>query len=202
MILLNKTCKCLKCEHQDNYNKPEVIISRALCKNCGKHFKNRTGEIHKGLRIIKGLGGKRIACKCIHCGYEDDYDKSAVCRGNVRCNNCKPKYINIINKIFNDLKIIKDLGNRNVICQCIYCGIEDEYQKYSVLKGNVRCKYCSLIINCKDKVINNITVIDRAYTGRDGNDYFNCKCNKCGKELLLTREEIIKYTCHKEKKHG
>ncbi|MBP7211120.1 MAG: hypothetical protein KBA02_08005, partial [Paludibacteraceae bacterium] len=61
----------------------------------------------------------------------------------------------------------------------------------------VGCKKCSLNKNYKDKVINNVTVIKLGYTGRNGQKYYKCKCNKCNEELFLTREEIIDYKCDK-----
>ncbi len=82
--------------------------------------------------------------------------------------------------------------------QCLDCGYTYETEKGKVARGKANCSKCSLRKNYKGNIINNITVIDKGYTGRNGQRYYECKCNNCGEQMYLTRAEILAYKCNKE----
>ena len=251
------TCQCLKCGHTDEYGKSHLINNRLLCKQCGTQRVNKTGEIHRTLKIIEELGKGNVKCECLRCGHIDSYIKNRVTDARVNCKQCtsrigkddtgkiyknfeitkelgkgrveakclKCEHPNNFNKyalqneeakcsncgtniasdhtgeIYRDLKIIKELGKGQLLCKCLLCGREDNYYKHEIVsKKSGNCKHCGVNRGVKitEKIIGNITILNREYTGRDGKTYFKCKCNKCNEELLLTREEIVKYICTKK----
>ena len=192
------SCRCIKCGHLDNYSKYHVTRNSALCKNCGtKNISDRTGEIHGTLRIEKELRNNKVECVCLQCGYTDTYVKADLGRQTVLCKNCGTKYKDRSNEVYNDLKIVEELGNHLVRCICTICGEKDIYNKDNIVHSKLTCRACGIGKNYRGKVINNVKLIDYAYKGRDGNNYYNCKCIKCGEGLILIREEIVKYICSK-----
>ena len=191
-------CTCIKCNYASEYIKYGVINDKLTCKNCVTRIKDKTGEIHRELEIIEELGGKKIKCRCIKCGHIDDYYKYAVLKDVSLCNKCGIRIgKNRLGEIYRGLKIIKELGGNKVKCECNICGHIDDYYKGPLTSNGVVCVECGTINRCIGKSINNIAIIAFAYKGRDENRYYNCRCTKCGEELILTREEIIKYMCDK-----
>ncbi len=196
-------CECIKCGHKEYYRKALVVRNIPICKVCElrANVVNRTGQIYGDLQIIEELGGKKVKCKCIKCGYEDTYYKHTVLGYGVHCRQCgkaKTTLIDMTGQTFNNLTIIKELGKQRVLCKCTDCSKEAIYIKSSVTNKKVRCKNCSLIEKYTGNIINNITVIKFAYTGRNNQRYYQCSCNNCGEELFLTREEMLRHQCNKK----
>ena len=188
-------CECIKCKYQEIYERYQVLKNNALCKNCGTKIIDTTGKMFNGLKVIKELGNSTILCKCIKCGHEDNYNKQLVTKHNALCKGCSSRLKYILGSVFGELEIIKELGSNKVNCRCTKCNTQDNYSKYYVIHKEIECKHCGLKRDYAGKIVNNITILELSYTGRDKNKYYNCKCNKCEEELILTREEIVKYSC-------
>ena len=193
---------CQKCGHEDTYRKKCVTEKETSCKKCRTaiNFKDRVGEIHGTFRITKELYNHNVICECLTCGESSEYRKGDIVAQSKACNKCKP-FPNIKDRTgqtFGTFKVINELTKGKVIAQCLLCGYESNYTKFFIVDQSVSCKKCGLSTKFENKIINNIRIIELAYKGRDKNRYFNCKCNKCGEALVLTREEIIEYTCKKE----
>ena len=193
-------CSCTICNNKETYTKTYVTGLKTICKFCERIVirVDRTGEIHRNLKVIKELGNQRIDCECLKCGHKDEYDKKSFVDLKASCKNCglgikKDR----TGEIFAKLEIIKELGGNRVICKCSICDNEDNYEKSSVIQGSMRCKKCGIGKGYKGVSVKDITILDFAYTGRDGQRYYKCICNKCKEELLLTKEEIIEYKCTK-----
>ena len=193
-------CKCIKCNNTETYIKSRLVSNKLICKNCGSFIRdNKTSEIHRNLKIIEELGGNKVLCKCIKCNHTAEYTKSEVIRDRTACKRCGVKIVRSREgETHRDLKVIEELGGCKVICKCTLCGHTDTYAKSKVVSDNVLCKKCGLYKNHVGKTINTIKITSLNYIGRNKKEYYNCRCTKCGEELILTREEIIKYTCTKK----
>ena len=99
------SCKCTKCEHTDIYSKSDLQQYNLNCKKCGKKYKDRTGEIYNGLKIIEELGGNRVKCKCVDCGHISENSKGDLTCNKYVCKNCSLKENYRGNKI-NNIKVI------------------------------------------------------------------------------------------------
>ena len=193
-------CKCIKCNNEDTYIKGAVINNELLCKKCNAEVKDKTGKTYKELQIIKELGKNIVTCKCIKCQHEDNYNKQSVTQGKTKCKKCGISSIkDKSGQTYKDLKVIEELGGNKVICKCIICGHQDKYEKGVVIRHRSACSNCGINQKFKGRIVNNITIINLAYIGRDKNKYYNCICNECNKKLVLTREEIIKYICNEKR---
>lgn len=206
---------CIKCGTEDIYYKKAVLEKNAVChnKNCENSMiglVNREGEKHGKLVITEEIGGGKVKAKCVLCGTEGKYAKinvineRAICK-NENCINSKRKtFINRAGEVHGSLKVIEDKGCGKLKTQCLKCGYCDDNQyKQSVIECTAMCKNCGIggshFKNIEGHTINNITVLNYEYKGRDGNPYYTCMCNKCQEEMLLNYDEIFTYTCTKEK---
>ena len=115
---------------------------------------DRTGEIHNNIKIIEELGGNKVKGLCIKCGHIGRYTKQYCLNGNPTCKGCG-LHRGIISKVgqtFNNLRVIKELGLQQLRCECITCGVIDDYCKSKVSKEKQSCKHCySIYSKCKSK---------------------------------------------------
>ena len=197
--------QCLICGSIKEYFKNSIVKGTASC-SCTRirsRLIDKTGQTFNNLKIIKELGNERVIAKCRLCGSEKEYRKSKITNGDTKscgCTKDKDKIIDRTGQIFSTFKIIKELGGCMVIAKCTQCTHQDYYKKAVIIRGSISCKNCGVDNGTayRGKIINNIKIIKMAYTGRDGNRYYNCECIKCKERLVLTHEEIIKYTCDME----
>ena len=190
--------RCLLCGSTKEYKKVDIVSRNKKCE-CIPGFRiDRTGQTFNNLQIIKELGNDKVICKCLSCGSEKEFSKNNVAQGTTKSCGCENhKVSDRTEQIFGDLQIIKELSNNKVICKCLMCSKESEYIKSVLTNRGTECKNCGLERNYKGRITNSIKVLDLAYTGRNKNKYYNCECIKCGEGMVLTREEIVKYTCDK-----
>lgn len=195
---------CLDCGTRGIYNKHALIHGVCACKNikCVNHSSKRNiinveGKEFNGLRVTKELGKNKVLAYCNDCKKTKEYDKRNLIAGKSKCSNCKARYRDRIGEVYNNLQVVSREGS-NVTAKCIQCGQLDNYNSRALVVNRAWCKKCGLYAHYKNKVINNVTVLDFAYTGRNNKKYYKCKCNTCKEELLLTHEEIIAYKCNKE----
>ena len=194
--------ECLDCGSEKSYNKYTIVHEERKVTGCGckgRKIIDRTGETFNNLKIIKELHNSRIMAQCLLCGSIKEYEKASIVSGGTKSCRCSKRRGNDkTGQTFNNLKITKELRGGEVKAQCTLCNYEDTYIKVRLTRGEILCTKCNTKYNYKDKIINNIKVTDLAYTGRDGNKYYNCECIKCSEKLLLKHGEIIAYTCNKE----
>lgn len=63
--------KCLKCNNIDEKVKSKIVAKSTRCKFCDDRVRSRVGEIHRGLKIIEELGGRKVRCECTKCKHVD-----------------------------------------------------------------------------------------------------------------------------------
>ena len=193
--------KCLICLTEKELLKNSIVTGHT--KSCGcvmGGLIDKTGQIYANLQIIKELGNGKVTAKCLLCESKKDYRKSQILSGNSKhcgCGRGLSRIKNIAGQIYNNIEIIEELRENKVKGKCLKCGHTDTYTKNRFKQEYVACKNCGLVHNYKDRIIGDIIILDFAYIGRDKNKYYSCKCIKCNEKLILTSEEIVKYTCDK-----
>ena len=193
-------CKCLLCESEKEFSKNNVTRGNTKSCGCDRHkILDRTGEVFGNMKIIKELGNDTVLVRCLLCKSEKEYTKGFIVgRGVNSCGCLVNSRKDVTGQRFKGIEVVKELGADKVIGRCIICNTENNYTKHNIIYQKTECKNCGLTRNYKGQIVNNVKVLRFAYTGRDKNKYYICKCTKCGEELILTREEIIKHTCTKE----
>ena len=193
------TCQCLKCGHKDIYDKHNMGKHRVSCTKCvaARNIADRTGETFRNLTIIEELGKNAVTCKCNKCGAVGDYNKRDLVSEAAPCRSCgvSRTVIDRVGEVYSGLKIVEELGRGRVICICERCGNKGNYSKNRLMVRGAMCQTCNLQEGYRNKVVNNIRVIDFEYTGRDKLKYFTTICLTCGEVLTLNEEEIPKYEC-------
>lgn len=104
------------------------------------------------------------------------------------------KFIDLTGKTFNNLTVIKELGNNRILCRCI-CGSEKEYDKYKVKTGLTKSCGCKRIpvensgrfkaIDYTGKIFNSLTIIKEL-----GHNKVLCKCLECGNIKELRKDRV------------
>lgn len=105
-----------------------------------------TGHQFGRLTVLKDLGGGKITCRC-ECGTVKEYNKSNVVRGLTRSCGCGHKHPNkgvikdLTGKRFGMLVVLKELGNRKVLCHCD-CGNDKIINKAHLQNGDIQSCGC------------------------------------------------------------
>lgn len=206
---------CLICNREATYNKKSLICGKEKyckygdCANKGKGaYISRVGKIYRGLEIIEELPNKKVMVKCTECKTECIRGKSAVVNGTCVCRNteCKnyahPRFVDLTNREFGDFVITKEVMNNDVEARCIKCNTIGTYTKDYLKNGKCLCNNCGVtqayFRRIEGHIINNITVTKFSHTGRNKKQYYYCKCNTCGEEIVMSYDDIFTYQCDKE----
>ena len=148
------------------------------------NFVDRTGEIHRGIEIIKELGDDKVEGKCLNCNHTDIYFKSKLIKDKSLCKKCRngiktTKGVikhNTVGKIYGNVKVIEELGGGKVIGKCLICNKKYIFNKYAISGRHIHS--CSCGKNRKlevGKTYNNLEIIGilDEYT-------VAAKCKQCG----------------------
>ena len=173
--------QCLLCGSVREYDKRWVVKGTNKSCGCVKGIKDKTGQTFNYLTIVQELGGGRIKCRCLKCGSLKEYNKSAVMLGNTKSCGCKAE---VLNKTFNSLKVIEDLGYNKVKCKCLKCGSIKTFYKSRLLHGTYKDCGCSTKI--EGTMHGNLKVVRRI-------DRFKleCKCIDCGIQSVYNRYIVM-----------
>lgn len=105
-------------------------------------------------------------------------------------------FIDRTGQIFNEIKVVQELGGQRVIGECIYCHSRKEYNKKSLVAGrSSRCK-CRSIPKYEDKTgqtFNGIKIVQELGKGRVIGECTHCKSHKEYDKYTVTRNQI--YSC-------
>lgn len=180
--------------------------------------KSYVGKKFNMLTVIEDLGKNKVLCKC-DCGNEKILAKSTVINGGTKSCGClrrnkilssresakKKMIVSYVGKKFNNLTIIKEIGNGRVIAKCD-CGNVIEAKKYNIILGQK--KYCGdkecshkptkqkPINNINDligKKFNNLTVLEEItfIDGKGRNKKkLRCQCD-CGNIIDIVKGNVI-----------
>ncbi|MBP7211119.1 MAG: hypothetical protein KBA02_08000 [Paludibacteraceae bacterium] len=112
------------------------------------------------------------------------------------------KLINRVGETYNNLQIVKELGNQKVLARCIICDEVKEYTKYRLVNSQSRCrnKNCS---NCVERFKSQgglIDILGRVYKGLEiiediGERKIKVKCIHCGTEATYDKIAIRMGNC-------
>ena len=167
----------------------------------GRHhrFIDRTGEIHAGLKILKELGGGKVACQCLICGSTKDYLKGNVVCGDIKSCGCKQKvrgknynFVDKTGEIHGNLKIIKELGKERIIAKCLLCGSEKEYRKCHVDSTERQSCGCQTISNGRaitdrtGEIHGGLQIIEEL-----GGNKVMARCLTCKSEKKYTKGGVV-----------
>lgn len=130
--------RCTSCGLIKERDKGSVMFGNA---GCGCRLDYIIGKIFGNFMVVKELGRSKIVTKCIHCGDISERNKFSVFDEKSRCKNCQlhGKIIDKTGEIYNNFKIVKELGGNRVVTQCLSCGQDKERDKRNVISGKVRC---------------------------------------------------------------
>ena len=186
--------QCIHCGDIKDYNKDSVTQNkRRSCGCLAPKIINRLGEIHRDLRIIEELGGRKVRCQCIKCGYIDTYTKGEIVKNNKSCNNCGKAIVitrNTVGSVFRDLRVDKELGKGKVICTCLKCSEQGEYNKEKLTQLKAICKKCGIkgttLIDRTGQTFGDLQITEELYK-----DKIKCKCIKCGHMDIYTKGAVV-----------
>ena len=100
---------------------------------------------------------------------------------------------NLEGKTFNHLLVLKELGNKKILCKCLLCGNEKIIDKYKVKTGHTKSCGCLLRKNkheLKGAKIGLLEVIEKAQTKKGSTNEWICKC-RCGKYTIVSSSSLI-----------
>lgn len=146
------------------------------------------------LTPIERIGGHRNSylCKC-DCGNTSKVPKHSLMTGNTKSCGCLVNKIDIIEKKFGKLTVIKeyDRDHHNklrYLCKCD-CGNEKIVRKSSLLYGGTKSCGCLVNKNIIGKKYNLLTVIEKDSVV-NGVHYYKCDCDCGTKGVVIARSAI------------
>ncbi len=95
------------------------------------------------LTWLSKVDGNYSKCSCNVCGHVDNYQQSAIRRGNVKCSHCYETKISEECKAAGFTLVVK-VDGRYSKCTCNVCGHVDNYNQANIRRGNVKCTSCQI----------------------------------------------------------
>lgn len=144
---LDYMVRCNDCGELYLYRKRQFDNAKyPICLKCSTRgrYVNMEGKTFGNLTITRELGGGNAECLCESCGAKDDYIKTQVVNGLVKCTACKNKDIDIQNlkgNVVNTLYIIKNQVNEDnqIKAYCLVCGSVKSVNIGEVLNSTAKC---------------------------------------------------------------
>ena len=163
-------------------------------------FINRVGQTFNNLQIMQELGSAKVLAKCSLCGSLKEYRKNNIVLGLTLSCGCakarnKHKLIDRTNQIFNNLEIIKELGNNAVRAKCLKCSSIKTYSKSNIVSGNTRSCGCvnrhnettgNGFISRAGQVFRNLKILEDS-----GCNKVKTQCIECGKINDYQKNNVI-----------
>ena len=129
------TAVCIKCRHEDIYNKHYVIKGQTFCKKCHVRAVSKVGSVYGTIEILKELGGGRIEAKCLKCEATNNYSKYDIMKNRIFCLNCK--YGSLKSR-----KLLTDTAIKNIVII-----------KFEYTGRDSQCYYSCTCAKCKEELI-------------------------------------------------
>ena len=98
------------------------------------------------------------------------------------------KFIDRTNQIFNSLKILKELGERQVTAQCLICGSIRNYRKGSIIQGESKSCGCNSnrFINRTGQIFSSLKIVKEL-----GGNKVTAQCLICGSIRDYNKRSIV-----------
>lgn len=175
-----KSCGCLRLKDvlPEHRRKVEVL---------SKGLRILPGSKFHWLKVLSDNGAKEVQCVC-QCGRKIDAVRRKLIRSPRASCGCIAKSDALIaGKVYGLLRVVRDLGPGNVLCQC-RCGREVSKSRYQIAYGYSKSCGCarggtSIHIGYR---AGKLTVLSDK-----GASAVKCRCD-CGKVLLLKRGAITR----------
>ena len=165
--------------------------------------KSYVGQKFNMLTVIEELGKNKVLCKC-DCGNEKILAKSTVINEGTKSCGClrrnkilssresakKKMIVSYVGKKFNNLTIIKEIGNGRVIAKCD-CGNIIDIVKGNVINGHTKSCGClrkskNVRNNIVGKKFGKLTVLKEL-----GGSRVYCQCD-CGNGKIVFKPTLLK----------
>ena len=149
--------ECIECGSRHVFTKSSLIKGIGTCKNpecptrLAKRVDNGANKVEKWANrlVIEEMHGGKVRTVCKACGAVKVYDNIEIMKGIDRCINPECNYferglslIYRVGEVYNNLKIVKELGYNRIEAECVDCGYTGEYDKYRVVRNLVSCRNC------------------------------------------------------------
>lgn len=185
-------CEC-QCENKTIREVLGKTLRNGKSKSCGCLNKvDITDKQFGDWIVIKQLNSDKVLCKCKLCNKNYEVRISNLKSGSsTKCINCSHKLSgklpeNLINKQFNNWKVLSYSGDGYWLCECQCENKTKQIIKTADLKrGSTKSCGCK---SFRDLTKENTDIEVIKYIGRG---YWQCKCNYCGNLCKIHRTEII-----------
>lgn len=183
----NWNCKCATCGMTKSIHEYSLTNKPPKCNHISKSedlIDKQFGE----WKVIKKVSNTKVLCEC-SCGKQKEVNKYTLING--KSTNCghlknKDRIIDLTGKQFNDLKVIKYLGDQYWECECS-CGNMCKKHRNHLIDGRAHdCGHSreTGFIDIKDKRFGLLTV--EKYVG---NKNWLCKCD-CGNTKIIAGSNL------------